>query len=113
MANPDYATLLASIAAASGAAKTALEQQCYVFDEALTDTEKNLFNYVFDEYLTFLEKEDKWIPAAKTPPANISFFKRKANIKDTGSIIPGHGGLLDRIDGILLGLPLGIILISN
>ncbi len=43
----------------------------------------------------------------------ISFFKRKANIKDTGSIIPGHGGLLDRIDGILLGLPLGIILISN
>ena len=43
----------ASIAAASGDSKTALEQQCYVFDEALTDTEKNLFNYVFDEYLTF------------------------------------------------------------
>ena len=53
MANPDYATLLASIAAASGAAKTALELQCYVFDEELSDTEKNLFNYVFDEYLTF------------------------------------------------------------
>ena len=53
MANPDYATLLSQIAAASGDAKTALEQQCYVFDEALTDTEKNLFNYVFDEYLTF------------------------------------------------------------
>ena len=53
MAKPDYETLLSQIAAASGAAKTALEQQCYVFDEALTDTEKNLFNYVFDEYLTF------------------------------------------------------------
>jgi len=53
MANPDYATLLASIAAASGDAKTALEQQCYVFEEVLTDTEINLFNYVFDEYLTF------------------------------------------------------------
>ena len=52
MANPDYATLLSQIAAASGATKTALEAQCYVFDEALTDTEKNLFNYVFDEYLT-------------------------------------------------------------
>ena len=41
----------------------------------------------------------------------ISFLKRKANIKDSGSIIPGHGGVLDRIDGILLGLPIGIILI--
>ena len=53
MANPDYATLLASIAAASGDAKTALEAQCYVFEEALSDTEKNLFNYVSDDYLTF------------------------------------------------------------
>tara|TARA_B100000029_G_scaffold326553_1_gene319001 strand:+ start:936 stop:1169 length:234 start_codon:yes stop_codon:yes gene_type:complete len=53
MANPDYATLLASIASATGDARTALEAQCYVFNEALTDTEKNLFNYVFDDYLTF------------------------------------------------------------
>tara|TARA_B100001564_G_C20615161_1_gene659509 strand:- start:989 stop:1222 length:234 start_codon:yes stop_codon:yes gene_type:complete len=53
MANPDYATLLSQIAAASGAAKTALELQCFVFEEALTDTEKNLFNYVSDEYFLF------------------------------------------------------------
>ena len=53
MANPDYATLLSQIAAASGAAKTALELQCFVFEEALTDTEKNLFNYVADEYFLF------------------------------------------------------------
>ena len=53
MANPDYATLLSQIAAASGDAKTALELQCYVFEEELTDTEKNLFNYVSDEYFLF------------------------------------------------------------
>ena len=42
----------------------------------------------------------------------ISYLKRKAKVKDTGKILPGHGGLLDRIDGILLGLPLGIIISS-
>ncbi len=36
-----------------------------------------------------------------------SYLKRKAKIKDTGNILPGHGGLLDRVDGILLGLPIG------
>ena len=40
-----------------------------------------------------------------------SYLKRKAGVKDTGKILPGHGGLLDRIDGILLGFPVGIIFI--
>ena len=39
-----------------------------------------------------------------------SYLKRKANIKDTGSFLPGHGGILDRIDGILFGVPIGCIL---
>ena len=42
----------------------------------------------------------------------ISYYKRKAKIKNTGNIIPGHGGLLDRIDGIIFALPIGFIIIS-
>ena len=42
----------------------------------------------------------------------ISYLKRKAKVKDTGDMLPGHGGILDRIDGILLAIPIGMILVE-
>tara|TARA_B100002003_G_scaffold181829_1_gene169955 strand:+ start:3273 stop:3935 length:663 start_codon:yes stop_codon:yes gene_type:complete len=40
----------------------------------------------------------------------ISYLKRKAKVKDTGSILPGHGGLMDRVDGIIFAIPFAFIL---
>ena len=43
----------------------------------------------------------------------ISLLKRKAKVKNTSDILPGHGGFLDRVDGIIFAIPLGIMLLNT
>ena len=42
----------------------------------------------------------------------ISLLKRKAKVKDTGDLLPGHGGFLDRVDGIIFAVPFGFFLFN-
>ena len=43
---------------------------------------------------------------------SISFLKRKAKVKNTSDLLPGHGGVLDRIDGIVFAIPVGLMLFN-
>ena len=43
----------------------------------------------------------------------ISYLKRKAKVKDTGNMLPGHGGILDRVDGLIIAVPFGILTFFN
>ena len=42
----------------------------------------------------------------------VSYLKRKAKVKDTGNILPGHGGVLDRVDGIIFAIPFSNLLLN-
>ncbi len=67
-----------------------------------------LNNYVKDKLLLILLIST----VSQIGDFTISLFKRKSKIKNTGSIIPGHGGLLDRIDGMIFALPFTYIYLN-
>ena len=43
----------------------------------------------------------------------ISYLKRAANVKDTSDLLPGHGGFLDRLDGVIFSIPFGVTMFLN
>ncbi len=67
----------------------------YFSKKEVTDTD-HLFIFLIILFISLISQIGDLI---------ISFFKRKAKLKDTGKIIPGHGGLLDRIDGLIFVFP--------
>jgi phosphatidate cytidylyltransferase len=67
------------------------------------DLEFNLTNIIFCLLISFISQIGDLF---------ISLIKRKAKIKDTGNLLPGHGGILDRMDGIIFAVPFSYILIK-
>ena len=59
------------------------------------------YSYSFNNFLLCLEISF----VCQLGDIFISYIKRKAKVKDTGTLLPGHGGLLDRIDGIVFAIP--------
>ena len=70
---------------------------------------KNFENYLFMKVLFFTVTVSF---ISQIGDLFISFLKRKAKVKNTSDILPGHGGLLDRVDGIIFTIPVGILLFS-
>ena len=59
------------------------------------------YSYSFNNFLLCLEIS----LVCQLGDIFISYIKRKAKVKDAGNFLPGHGGLLDRIDGIIFAIP--------
>ena len=67
------------------------------------DLEFDVFNIIFCLFISLISQLGDLF---------ISFIKRKAKIKDSSNILPGHGGVLDRLDGIIFAVPFSYFLIK-
>jgi len=67
------------------------------------DLELNLINIIFCLFISLISQIGDLF---------ISLIKRKAKIKDTGNLLPGHGGILDRVDGIIFAVPFSYLLLK-
>ena len=74
----------------------------YVFNNLIIPNE-DLIIFIFILFISLISQIGDLI---------ISYFKRKAKLKDTGKILPGHGGLLDRIDGMIFAFPFFYLITS-
>ena len=67
------------------------------------DLEFNLTNVMFCLFISLVSQLGDLF---------VSFIKRKAETKDTGNLLPGHGGVLDRVDGIIFAVPFTYLLLK-
>ena len=72
---------------------------------------ENIFNYNFELNLNIIIFILIVSLISQFGDLFISYLKRSAKIKDTGSLLPGHGGILDRLDGIIFAIPFSYLLI--
>ena len=67
-------------------------------------------NLIFKSFLTLILITVTITITSQLGDLFISLLKRKAKVKDTSDLLPGHGGFLDRMDGIIFAIPIGVLL---
>ncbi len=66
------------------------------------------YNYINLDFITIFTLTFSICLLSQLGDIFFSFLKRRAKVKDTGKILPGHGGILDRVDGMIISLPINI-----